>query len=78
MEQRVKEYSAFMSQIFTLLLQPAGKSDCGRLEERSSRCRDQTPTEDHHSEASGGDQLETQSPDGPVQQKQDEASQCHV
>lgn len=61
-----------------MLLQPPGESDRGRLEERSSRCRDQTPTEDHHSEASGGDQLETQPPDGPVQQKQDEASQRHV
>lgn len=78
MEQRVKEYSAFLSQIFTLLLQSAGKSDRRRLEERGSRCCDQTPTEDHHSKASGGDQLETQSPDGPVQQKQDEASKCHV
>lgn len=78
MEQRVKEYSAFMSQIFTLLLQPAGKGDRRRLEERGSRCRNQAPTENHHSKASGGDQLETQSPDGPVQQKQDEASQRHV
>lgn len=59
-------------------LQPAGKSDRGRLEKRGSRCRDQAPPEDHHSEASGGDQLETQPPDGPVQQKQDEASQRHV
>lgn len=67
-----------MEDFLTLLLQPPGKSDCGRLEERGSRCCDQTPTEDHHSKASGGDQLETQSPDGPVQQKQDEASQCHV
>lgn len=59
-------------------LQPAGKSDRGRLEECGSRCCDQAPPEDHHSKASGGDQLETQPPDGPVQQKQDEASQRHV
>lgn len=78
MKWKVKEYSAFMSQNFILLLQPSGKSDCGCLEERGSRCRDQTPPEDHHSEASGGDQLETQPPDGPVQQNQDEASQRHV